>query len=128
MLYHDSGLRGLSGISNDMRDLLASSEPAAAMAVDYFTLHVAQAVARLAVTLGGLDALIFTAGIGEHAPEIRSRVAGSLQFLGVQIDEGANSAGASEFQSGSSAVRVLVVPTDEERMIGLHTLKLLSAA
>lgn len=126
MLYHDSGLRGLSGISNDMRDLLASPAPAAAMAVDYFTLHVAQAVARLAVTLGGLDALIFTAGIGEHAPEIRSRVASRLNFLGVQIDEQANAAGAADIDSGSGSVRVLVVPTDEERMIGLHTLKLLS--
>ncbi|MGA0562278.1 acetate/propionate family kinase [Ancylobacter sp. VNQ12] len=125
MLYHDSGLRGLSGISSDMRTLLASPDPAAALAVDYFTLHVAQAVASLSVTLGGLDALVFTAGIGEHAPEVRSRVASRLGFLGVDLDEQANSTASTDIQSDRSSVRVLVVPTDEERMIGLHTLKLL---
>lgn len=125
MLYHDSGLRGLSGISSDMRTLLASPDPAATLAVDYFTLHVAQAVASLSVTLGGLDALVFTAGIGEHAPEVRSRVASRLGFLGLDIDQQANSTASTDIQSDRSSVRVLVVPTDEERMIGLHTLKLL---
>ena len=125
MLYYDSGLRGLSGISSDMRELLASTDPAAALAVGYFTLHVAQAVARLAVTLGGLDALVFTAGIGEHSPEVRSGVAARLGFLGVEIDAHANNGTATFIQSDRSPVRVLVIPTDEERMIGLHTLRLL---
>ncbi|MBB3772892.1 acetate kinase [Angulomicrobium tetraedrale] len=125
MLYHDSGLRGLSGISSDMRELLASPEPAAALAVDYFTLHVAQAVARLSVTLGGLDALVFTAGIGEHAPPIRARIVARLAVLGLALDEAANAADAIEIHARDSRARIFVLPTDEERMIGLHTLKLL---
>lgn len=125
MLYHDSGLRGLSGISNDMRELLASDAPEAALAVDYFTLHVAQAVAQLAVSLGGLDALVFTAGIGERAPEIRARICARLALLGVALDEVANAAGETFIDADGSVPSVLVIPTDEERMIALATLRLL---
>lgn len=128
MLYHDSGLRGLSGISNDMRELLASPESAAAIAVDYFTLHVAQAVAQLAVSLGGLDALVFTAGIGEHAPEVRARVCARLGLLGVALDEAANAAGETWIDADGQGPHVLVIPTDEERMIALATLHLLRPA
>ena len=125
MLYHDSGLRGLSGISSDMRELLASEAPSAALAVDYFTLHVAQAVAQLAVSLGGLDALVFTAGIGERSPEIRAQVCARLALLGIALDAEANAAGQTFIDADSSIPSVLVIPTDEERMIALATLHLL---
>lgn len=128
MLYHDSGLKGLSGLSSDMRELLASEVPAAALAVDYFTLHVAQAVAQLAVTLGGLDALVFTAGIGEHAPEIRARICARLGLLGVALGAPANAAGDTWIDAEGPGPHVLVIPTDEERMIALHTLRLLRPA
>jgi len=125
MLYHDSGLKGLSGLSSDMRELLASEAPAAALAVDYFTLHVAQAVAQLAVTLGGLDALVFTAGIGERSPEIRARICARLGLLGVALDDAANGANATWIDADGPGPHVLVIPTDEERMIALATLALL---
>ncbi|QFR32704.1 acetate/propionate family kinase [Ancylobacter sp. TS-1] len=125
MLYHDSGLRGLSGISSDMRELLASEAPSAALAVNYFTLHVAQAVAQLAVSLGGLDALVFTAGIGERSPEIRARVCARLALLGIALDPEANAAGQTFIDADNSIPSVLVIPTDEERMIALATLHLL---
>ena len=128
MLYHDSGLKGLSGLSSDMRELLASEAPAAALAVDYFALHVAQAVARLAVTLGGLDALVFTAGIGERSPEIRARICARLGLLGVALDEDANAASATWIDADGAGPHVLVIPTDEERMIALATLALLRPA
>ncbi|WP_428030533.1 acetate/propionate family kinase [Ancylobacter sp.] len=128
MLYHDSGLKGLSGLSSDMRELLASDQPAAALAVDYFALHVAQEVARLAVTLGGLDALVFTAGIGEHAPEIRARICARLGLLGVTLDAAANDASETWIDADGPGPHVLVIPTDEERMIALATLNLLRPA
>ncbi|UOK69814.1 acetate/propionate family kinase [Ancylobacter polymorphus] len=125
MLYHDSGLKGLSGLSSDMRELLASEAPAAALAVEYFALHVAQAVARLAVTLGGLDALVFTAGIGERSAEIRARICARLGLLGVALDAAANEANATWIDADGPGPHVLVIPTDEERMIALATLNLL---
>ncbi|QIB35466.1 acetate/propionate family kinase [Ancylobacter pratisalsi] len=125
MLYHDSGLKGLSGISGDIRELLASDAPEAALAIDYFALHVAQAVARHAVTLGGLDALIFTAGIGEHSPDVRARICARLRFLGVGIDEGRNITNEIDLGLGSTT-RVFAIPTDEELMIARHTLRLLT--
>lgn len=127
MLYHDSGLRGLSGLSSDMRELLASQTPAAALAVDYFCLHVAQAVARLAVTLGGLDALVFTAGIGERSPEVRARICARLALLGIALDETANAANDTFIDADGPGPSVLIIPTDEERMIALATLRLLRA-
>ena len=127
LLYNNSGLKGLSGVSNDMRELLASDAPAAAMAIDYFTLHVAQAVAQLAVTLGGLDALVFTAGIGERSPEVRARVCARLGLLGMSLDEVANAANETWIDADGPGPSVLVIPTDEERMIALATLRLLRA-
>ncbi|MCJ8141384.1 acetate/propionate family kinase [Ancylobacter sp. A5.8] len=128
MLYHESGLLGLSGISNDMRALIASEAQEARMAVDFFALRVAQAVASLSVTLGGLDGLVFTAGIGEHSPEIRARVVDRLQHLGMRLDADTNMAGSLRIDGAASRLPVLVVPTDEEQMIGLHTLRLLRGA
>lgn len=128
MLYYESGLLGLSGISNDMRELIASDRQEARMAVDFFVLRVAQAVATLSVTLGGLDGLVFTAGIGEHAPEVRAGVADRLAHLGVRLDGDANAAGSLRIDGAESRLPVFVVPTDEERMIGLHTLRLLRAS
>ncbi|WP_370638145.1 acetate/propionate family kinase [Ancylobacter sp. Lp-2] len=126
MLYNQSGLLGLSGISNDMRELIASPAPEAALAVEFFCLKVAQAVASLATTLGGLDALVFTAGIGENSPEVRAGIAERLAWLGVRLDAQANAAGAPHIEAAGSAVPLLVVPTDEERMIGRHTLHMLA--
>ena len=128
MLYNDSGLLGLSGISNDMRELLASDQQPAAMAVEFFALRVAQAVASLTVTLGGLDALVFTAGIGERSPQVRARVVEPLGFLGLALDTHANDTDSLRIDTAESRVPILVIPTDEERMIGLHTLRLLRNA
>lgn len=108
LLYHRAGLLGLSDISGDTRDLLASAAPAAAEAVDIFTFRIAQAVAALAVTLGGLDALVFTAGIGEHQPEIRDRICGRLRWMGV---------------APGGPVAVLVIPTDEEQVVADEALR-----
>ena len=127
MLYNESGLLGLSGISNDMRELIASPAPEAALAVEFFCLKVAQAIAALATTLGGLDALVFTAGIGEHSPEVRARIAGRLAWLGARLDPAANATGAARIEDAGSTVPLLVVPTDEERMIGRHTLRMLAS-
>ena len=125
MLYHESGLLGLSGISNDVRELLASKSRDAAMAIDYFCLRTAQAIAGLAVSLGGLDALVFTAGIGENAPQIRQRVAESLRWSGLALDADANRRNGPRIDADGSKARIFVVPTDEELMIGRHTLRLL---
>ena len=125
MLYHESGLLGLSGISNDVRELLASESPNAALAIEFFCLRVAQGIASLAVSLGGLDGLVFTAGIGENAPEVRQRVVEYLRWSGLSLDADANQRNASRIDAEHSKVRIFVVPTDEERMIGIHTLRLL---
>jgi acetate kinase len=127
MLYRESGLLGLSGISNDVRALLASENPRAAMALDFFSRRVAQAVASLAVSIGGLDALVFTAGIGENAPEIRRRVVNALAFAGLALDGEANARSDLHVEVKGSPIAILVVPTDEERMIARHTRALLKA-
>ncbi|SFK64384.1 acetate/propionate family kinase [Falsiroseomonas stagni] len=122
LLYKRSGLLGLSGgISSDMRDLLASGDPRAGFAVDFFCLAVARAIASLAVTLGGLDGIVFTAGIGEHAAPVRARVLGHLAWLGVALDAAANDAHGPRITTAESRVVALVLPTDEERMIARHT-------
>ncbi|WP_407530721.1 acetate/propionate family kinase [Methylobacterium oryzisoli] len=128
MLYHRSGLLGLSGLSSDVRTLLASERPEAAMAIAFFCRRVAQATAALAVTLGGLDAVVFTAGIGENAPEIRQRTIAALGWAGLQLDHDANRAGAARIDAPGSRAQIRVVPTDEELMIARHTLRLLGRA
>jgi len=128
MLYHESGLLGLSGVSKDVRELLASEAEAARMALDYFALKVAQAIGSLAITLDGLDGLVFTAGIGEHAPEIRDRIVQHLRWTGLALDPAANAAGAVRIGAPDSRVPIFVIPTDEERMIAQHTLRLLRPA
>lgn len=125
ILYHESGLLGLSGISNDIRELLASDSRDAAMAIDFFCLRVAQAIAGLAVALGGLDGLVFTAGIGENSPQIRQRVVNCLHWAGLSLDPIANRRNTSRIDTGRSKAKVFVVATDEERMIARHTLRLL---
>jgi acetate kinase len=125
LLYHDSGLKGLSGISNDMRDLESSSDPGAKLAVEYFVYRVGLNAGMLAAALGGLDGFVFTAGIGENSPTIRARIAEKLAWLGVVLDRAANADGKSLISRPESRVAVLVVPTDEELMIAQHTLAFL---
>ena len=122
LLYHRAGLLGLSGISGDTRELLASRDPRAREAVDIFAFRIAQAVAALATTVGGLDALVFTAGIGEHQPEIRAAVCGRLGWLGVRIAESAARPGRIDAPGSSAAV--LVIPTDEEQVVADEALGL----
>lgn len=124
LLYHRAGLLGLSGISGDTRDLLASTDPAAGEALEIFTFRIAQAIAGLAVTLGGLDALVFTAGIGEHQPEIRARICRRLEWLGLGTDDRLNARNAGRIDAGSAA-RILVVPTDEEQIVADEGLAIL---
>ena len=122
LLYHGSGLKGLSGVSNDVRDLLASDAPGAKLALDYFAYRTAKEMGALASVLGGLDAIVFTAGIGENAPEIRKSICERMAWLGVTLDEVANAQGETRISQGHSRPLVLVIPTDEERMIAEHTL------
>src|SRR6185369_15596417 len=125
LLYHEGGLKGLSGISNDMRDLESNPDPSAALAVDYFVYRIGLNAGMLAAALGGLDAFVFTAGIGEHSASIRARIAQKLAWLGAELDPAANSAGAPLISTPRSRVSLHVVPTDEELMIARHTLALL---
>jgi acetate kinase len=122
LLYRDAGLRGLSGISNDVRDLLASDAPAAHRTLDYFVYRIGRELGSLAAALGGIDALVLTAGIGENSPEIRARICVGAAWLGVRLDERANRAGGPRISAADSRVPVWVIPTDEERMIAEHTL------
>jgi acetate kinase len=124
MLYHDCGLKGVSGISNDMRDLLASEDPRAKQAVDLFNYRICWELGALAAAAGGLDALVFTAGIGENAVSVRAAVCRQSAWLGVELDEAANEAGGERISLPSSSVSVWVIPTDEERVIARHTLAL----
>jgi len=125
VLYKRSGLLGISGLSNDMRVLLGSDEPDAKLAVDYFVYRASKEIGALAAVLGGLDALIFTAGIGENSPEVRKRVCESSAWLGVELDNGANERGGPCISTAKSKVSVWVVPTNEELMIAQHTWSLL---
>lgn len=127
LLYHESGLLGVSGISADMRALIASSEAAAREAVDLFTFRAAQEIAVMATTVGGLDCLIFTGGIGEHAKEIRGAIGERLAWLGVRIDAAANNEGRERINASDSAVDVLVIPTNEELTIAQHCVAVLRA-
>lgn len=125
ILYKKSGLLGISGISNDMRDLLASNEPSAQLAVDYFVYRAAKEIGALAATLKGVDALVFTAGIGENSAEIRKRICEASAWLGVELDEEANAKKGPRISTAQSKVSAWVIPTNEELMIARHTARLL---
>jgi acetate kinase len=124
LLYKESGLLGVSGVSSDMRALLASTEPHSVEAVDLYVYRIGRELGSLAAALGGLDALVFTAGIGEHAAVIRARVCRDAAWLGVELDEAANAAGGPRISREGSTVSAWVIPTDEELMIARHTLRL----
>jgi acetate kinase len=128
MLYQGSGLLGLSGISGDMRTLLASPAAAAREAVDVFVYRIGRELGSLAAAAGGLDVLVFTGGIGEHAAEIRARVCAQAAWLGVRLDAGANAAGGPRLHAPDSAVAVWVLAADEEAVIARQTWSLLAAA
>ncbi|MBX3584857.1 MAG: acetate/propionate family kinase [Rhizobiaceae bacterium] len=128
VLYNRSGLLGVSGISADSRDLLESDAPEAREAIGLFVFRIAGEIARLAATLQGLDAIVFTAGIGENQPRVRAGVCTRLAWLGVEIDEAANDVNAPLISSPASRVSVLVIPTDEEQVIASETFSLLRGA
>jgi acetate kinase len=126
-LYNDCGLKGLSGLSNDVRVLLRSDDPRARLALDYFVYRIALMAGSLAAALEGIDGFVFTAGVGENAPAIRSAVSKRLAWLGVELDETTNLRGASVISTKASRIECLVIPTDEERMIAEHTVECLRA-
>ena len=128
LVYKKSGLLGVSGVSNDMRALLASGEPRAALAVDLFVYRIGRELGSLAAALGGLDAIVFTAGIGEHTPLVRARVCRQAAWLGVELDADANAAGGPRISTASSRTSAWVIPTNEELMIARHTRQLLAEA
>jgi acetate kinase len=121
MLYHECGLKGVSGLSSDMRDLLASDDPRAKLAIDLFVYRVCWELGALVAAAQGLDALVFTGGIGEHAVAVREAVCQRSQWLGIDVDKAANARGDSRISSAASSTSVWVIPTDEERMIARHT-------
>jgi acetate kinase len=128
LVYQQSGLLGVSGISSDMRVLLESAEPRAKLAVELFVYRIARELGSLAAALGGLDALVFTAGIGENAPAIRERVCRQAAWLGVELDAQANAKQGPRISSAASRVAAWVIPTNEELMIARHTREVLSNA
>ena len=123
LLYRESGLLGVSGISADVVTLLESDSPAAAEALDLFAFQVARQTAALAATLGGIDRFIFTGGIGEHAPTVRRMIAQRLKWLGAELDEQANASGATTISTGTSSILLERRPRQEELMIARHVLK-----
>jgi acetate kinase len=127
LLYKRSGLLGVSGISSDMRALLASDEAAAAEAVDLFCYRISRELGSLTAALGGLDAIVFTAGIGEYAAPVRERVCRAAAWLGVSLDADANAKHGPLISTAESAVEAWVIPTNEELMIARHTLDRLEA-
>src|SRR5689334_13220565 len=128
LLYKKSGLSGISGISHDMRDLLGRNEPSARLAVDYFVYRAAKEIGALTAALGGIDALVFTAGIGENSPEIRQRICAASAWLGIELDQAANTQRLAKISNGNSKIAVWVIPTNEELMIARHTGSLLGIA
>jgi acetate kinase len=128
LLYGESGLLGVSGLASDMRTLLASDEPRAALAVDLFNYRIRRELGALVAVLGGLDALVFTGGIGENAVAIRERVCRDAAWIGVELDEAANREGRGRISRVGSRVAVWIVPTDEELMIARHTQRLIAQA
>jgi acetate kinase len=125
LLYRESGLLGMSGLSSDMRELLASDAPTARLAVDVFIYRARRELGSLAAALGGLDAVVFTAGIGENQPEVRERICADAAWLGVELDPAANLRHGPRISTDRSAVSAWVVPTDEETMIARHVARVL---
>jgi acetate kinase len=126
LIYNQSGLLGVSGVSSDMRTLLASEEPRAKLAVDLYAYRIGRELGSLAAALGGLDALVFTGGIGENSAEIRERVCRDAAWLGVMLDDAANRSGGPRISEAASKTAAWVVPTNEELMIARHTQRLLT--
>jgi acetate kinase len=117
LLYNESGLRGVSGISNNMQVLMESDRPEAKEAIDLFCYRAACEIGSLMVPLGGLDSIVFTAGIGENAAMVRRRICGFLHWLSIELDDAANQTNAPVISTAASAIKVLVIPTDEEKVI-----------
>jgi len=128
LVYRESGLLGVSGLSGDMRVLLASPEPGARLAIELYVYRIRREIGSLAAALGGLDAIVFTAGIGEHAAPIRAAVCRDAAWLGVELDDAANASGGPRISTAASRVSAWVVPTNEELMIARHTSRLVGAA
>ena len=125
-LYRECGLKGLSGISNDMRELQGNSDPRAVFAVDYFVYRAGLNAGMLAAALQGIDGFVFTAGIGENSPQIRAAIASKLAWLGVSLDPAANTENKLRISGNDSRIQLFVIPTDEELMIARHTWSVLS--
>jgi acetate kinase len=128
LLYRRSGLKGLSGLSQDMRELEAAGTPQALQAIEYFVVRTRRELGSMAAILSGLDALVFCGGIGENAWRIRERICQGFEWLGIELDEARNQAGGTIVSSERSRVRVLVIPTNEEMMIARHTARLLAGS
>lgn len=126
-LYHDCGLQGMSGLSSDIRVLLRSDAPLAKMAVEYFVYHTARTAGALAVSMGGIDGFVFTAGIGEHSVPVRARVLERLRWLGFDLDEAANAKGHGRITGAASRIPAFVIATDEEHIIARETIALLAS-
>jgi acetate kinase len=122
LFYRECGLKGLSGVSNDVRELEAGADPRAAFALDYFVYRVGMLAGTLTAALGGLDGFVFTAGIGENSASLRARIAEKLAWLGAALDPAANATPEQRISRWDSQVAVYVIPTDEELMIARHTL------
>ena len=121
LIYQESGLLGVSGISSDMRTLEASADPNAKAAIDLFGYRIGRELGSLASALGGLDAIVFTAGIGEHSASVRERVCRDAAWLGIEFDAAANASGGPRISTATSRTAAWVVPTNEELMIARHT-------
>jgi len=128
LLYHESGVKGVSGLTADMKTLLESADPKAKLAIDLYCYRIARELGSLAAALGGLDALVFTGGVGEKAAAIRARVCADAAWLGLQLDDEANRRGGPSISTAASPVSAWIVPTDEELTIARHTQRLLTRA
>jgi acetate kinase len=125
LLYHECGLLGVSGVSSDVRTLLASDDPNAAFAIELFCYRASRELGSLTAALGGLDALVFTGGIGEHAAPVRAAIVRAFAWLGLELDDAANRSHGPRITTAASPVAAYVMPTNEELMIARHTLNLI---
>jgi acetate kinase len=128
LLYRESGLKGLSGVSHDMRELEASDKVEAQQAIEYFVFRIRRELGGMAAVLKGIDAFVFCGGIGENAWQVRQRVLEGMEWIGIELDRFANRANAQVISSERSRVRVFVIPTDEEMMIARHTVAVVDPA